>query len=265
MNNDYTLPHSSDGKSSLVCAPPWYFGGRVLEVVFETDRSQFSNLLPAPLEFTEQAMVGVSFVEMTSVNSQSMAFERPERSQFYECLIKLKCAFNGSKGWYVPTAWVDKDFSLMRGFLLGFGKKLGRISITKLHRLNPMIGGAKPGAKIAATCEGSDGSFVRADFEYVEEVHNDIYAGLKMYTTRHYPSACGRHSDVHELVELVAENYVKDRIWSGKGTVDISVSCYDEVTRLVPGRLCSARIYDEGFKLLGTRVVFDYNATERSQ
>ncbi len=65
----------------------------------------------------------------------------------------LACSFNGKPGYFVPYIWVDNDFTLIRGFIQGFPKKLGRIYVTRLHEMNPKIGGKKIGAKVKGICE----------------------------------------------------------------------------------------------------------------
>lgn len=50
----------------------------------------------------------------------------------------LQCSYQGEVGYLVPFIWVDNDFTLMRGFIQGFPKTLGRIYMTKLHEMNPI-------------------------------------------------------------------------------------------------------------------------------
>lgn len=255
----YTLPLSEDGGSSLVESPPWYFGGHVVEIAFRTEPALFRQLLPEPLTPGPHGCIAaVSVVDMTSVGGPETAFERPDRSQFHECLLKMHCAFEGAPGWYVPATWVDKDFSLMRGFLMGFGKKLARICMTRLHPLNAMIGGARPGARISAVCEAFGQTRIAARFRYDRPQTEDIFAGTGMYLMRHYPAADGRGPIVRELVAVEAQDAVKQDIWRGHGEVEIEVSRFDAATRLQPLEIFSARVFDEGFTLLGTRVIHRY-------
>ena len=84
----------------------------------------------------------VWFPDWVSVSEgrPDLAFINPERSNYRECLVMLACSFNGKPGYFVPYIWVDNDFTLIRGFIQGFPKKLGRIYVTRLHELNPKIG-----------------------------------------------------------------------------------------------------------------------------
>ncbi|HET6333210.1 MAG TPA: acetoacetate decarboxylase family protein [Polyangiales bacterium] len=260
----YTLPLSEDGESSLVQAPPWYFGGHVVEIAFRVEPAVFRRLLPEPLAPSPHGyLAAVSIVDMTSVADAETAYLRPERSQFHECLIKMYCTFEGVAGWYVPATWVDKDFSLMRGFLMGFGKKLAQISVTRLHPLNRAIGGVQAGAKISAICEAFGQARIAARFCYERRESEDMYAGAGMYLMRHYPTPDGSGVAVRELVAIEARDAVKDAIWSGRGEVEIEQSRFDAVTRLQPLEVISARVFDEGFTLLGTKVIHRYDSPKR--
>jgi acetoacetate decarboxylase len=136
----YTLPLSPKGRTSLVDPPPWHYGGEVMHLNFMADPKRVKALLPEPLEMGSSPGEGaVWFVEWVSVSESNLdlSFVNPERSIYRECIVMIRCHFKGEPGYYVPYIWVDNDFTLMRGFVQGFPKKLGRVHITKLHDLTP--------------------------------------------------------------------------------------------------------------------------------
>lgn len=256
----YTLPLSPSGQSSLVPKPPWFFGGDAIDIAFRTDVEMFKRFLPEPFELSDEpGLMAITVVDMTSVSDAEAMARFPERSQYRECLIKLHCSLNGQKGWYVPMTWVNNDFTLMRGFIQGFGKKLAQIHISKLHDLNPMIGGKRPGAKLSAICESFHGVHFELGIELESETEEDHFAGNTMFVMRHFPDI--ENPDklvVHEISELVVRNARKAEIWQGSGTVKIRETDSEEITCLQPLEIVNARIFREGFELVGGRVLHKF-------
>ena len=121
--------------------------GTLCNLLFKADEKKIKALLPPPLEIGPYPGEGVVwFVEWVSVSDSNpdLAFINPERSTYHECIVMVGCQFEGVPGYYVPYIWVDNDFTLMRGFIQGFPKKLGRIHITKLHDLTPQGPARRP-------------------------------------------------------------------------------------------------------------------------
>ena len=140
----YSLPLSPKGQCSIVDAPPWFYGGEVLHLTFKADEGKLRGLIPPPLEMGDNPSQGaVWFVEWVSASESrsDLAFINPERALYRECFVAVSCQYNGVPGSFVPYIWVDNDFTLARGFIQGFPKKLGRIYLTRLHELTPKIGG----------------------------------------------------------------------------------------------------------------------------
>ncbi|HDR8040748.1 TPA: acetoacetate decarboxylase family protein [Bacillus cereus] len=257
----FTLPLSPNGTSTLIEAPPWGFGGDSLEVSFEVDLQMFCRFLPEPFELSSQpGLISVTFVDMTSLGNPELAYANPERTQYRECLIKMHCKFKDQEGWFVPLSWVDKDFSLLRGFIQGFGKKLGNIHLTKFHDLNPLIGSKEAGKKMKAICESFNGLHIEAGITLEQEVTEDIYAGNSMFVIRHYPDIEDpTQLLVHEVSELVVRNVRKESIWKGNGEISIYGNKTDEYLQLLqPKKVVQARIFSEGFELLGGKVLHRY-------
>ncbi len=130
----YILPLSPKGKAPVIDAPPWHYGGDVMHLVFKANEKKLRALLPPPLEPGPNPGEGVVwFVEWVSASDANpdLASVNPERSLYHECIIMVGCQFKGVPGYYVPYIWVDNDFTLLRGFIQGFPKKLGRVPYHK--------------------------------------------------------------------------------------------------------------------------------------
>ncbi len=90
----YSLPLSPKGQTSIVDAPPWYYGGEVLCLTFEADERKVRALIPPPLEMGPNPGQGaVWFVEWVSASEArpDLAFINPERSLYRECFVVVGC------------------------------------------------------------------------------------------------------------------------------------------------------------------------------
>lgn len=261
----YSLPLSPGGKASLVTRPPWFFGGDAVELAYLADARLVQSFLPWPFQPSAHlGLISITMVDMTSLSCYEEAFDNPERTQYRECLIKIHCQIGDKTGWYVPMTWVDKDFSLLRGFIQGFGKRLGSIHMTKFHDLNPLIGGKRPGAKIRAICESFNGIHIDVGLELNEQTSSDVFVGLSpegtsMFVTRHFPDIENpANLTVHEVSELVVTGARKDDIWLGSGELRLYGNASEDVLSLQPLRVLGARCFREGFELRGGRVIYRY-------
>src|SRR4029079_19089055 len=55
----------------------------------------------------------------------------PVRSQYREFFLVVNALLDGEPVTTCPYIWVDTDFALVRGWIQGFPKKLGRIDMTR--------------------------------------------------------------------------------------------------------------------------------------
>ena len=101
----YCLPITPEGRSSIMDAPPWHYGGNILQVLFRTDVSEVKRLVPPPLKPGPDPGLGlVWFVEWISVSDSNpeLVFINPERTQYKECLVAVSCQHDGEAGFTVP-------------------------------------------------------------------------------------------------------------------------------------------------------------------
>lgn len=255
----YSLPLSPSGQSSLVSSPPWYFGGDVLEIAFLANKEILQQFIPSPLKLCEDGIAAVSIVDMTSISEKEFAYDRPELTQYRECLLKILCEFEGRRGWFVPTTWVNTDFSLLRGFIQGFGKQLGQIHITKFHKMNTLIGERVIGSKIKGICEVFNSIHISLGLSISKETTDDYFKGISMFVMRHYPDIeNSSQTIVQELSELQVKDYRKSEILVGEGEINIMSLNRSEWANIQPLKVISARCFSEGFKLIGGKILHKY-------
>lgn len=258
----YTLPLSPEGKSALVEPPPWHYGGEVIEIMFKADPDRVRELIPPPLEMgLEPGMCLLWFVHWISVSDSNpeLVYINPERTQYNECLVMVGCQLNGEPGYLVSYAWVDNDFTLMRGFVQGFPKKLGRIYMTQLHDMNPVVGGKRAGARLRGICEAHGERIVTASLALTRLAQPTERPPVRFYLLRHFPDIEDpQRPAVQEIVESVVSHVEVGEIWAGEGEVSVAASEIEEVAALKPTEVRGGFLMSMGLTLAGGRVLYRY-------
>jgi acetoacetate decarboxylase len=258
----YSLPLSPKGQSSIVDPPPWHYGGEVLRLTFKADERKVEALIPPPLEMGPNPGQGaVLFVEWVSVSEArpDLAFINPERALYRECIVTVGCQYKGVPGNFVSYIWVDNDFTLARGFIQGFPKKLGRIYLTRLHELTPKIGGRQVGAKVKGICDVNAQRIVEGSMTFTRPSKPSELPPGRTYLMRHFPSIEDPiRPAVHELTAaIVSDVKIKD-MWAGDAQIKFFESPFEEVADLGPIEAQGAFFYSQGMTITGGKVIHKY-------
>jgi acetoacetate decarboxylase len=255
----YMLPLSPEGHASLLDAPPWHYGGEVMHLTFKAEADRVRRLIPSPLQVGPNPGEGVVwFVEWVSVSEANpdLSFINPERSLYRECIIMVGCQFEGVPGYYVPYIWVDNDFTLMRGFIQGFPKKLGRVHMTKLHNLTPKIGGKKIGAKMKGICLSHEDRIVEGSLVFTRQAALGEIPPVKFYLMRHFPDFENPDKPlVHDITVSTVTNVTLADAWTGDGTIRFFPSPFEEVYDLGKLEVTGGFFYSLGLTITGGKVI----------
>ncbi len=149
----FSYPLTPNGISSVVGDLPWHYGTENLNIVYKTNPAAVAAYLPEPLEPGDDPdTVYVSFSKWYSLwdNQRDMAFVNPERARYNETIVWVSSAYKGQQGQTCLFSWVDNDFTLARGWFMGFPKKLGLTYQSEYHALNPAMNAVGIGSKIRA-------------------------------------------------------------------------------------------------------------------
>jgi Acetoacetate decarboxylase (ADC) len=120
-----------------------------------------------------------------------MAFTNPERTQYQECAIWVGCLFQGTAGQFCLQIWVSNDFTLARGWFMGFAKRLGQIYLTEYHPLNPRMPLLGPGAKMKGYVCAHGKRLIEGTLEIEKKIACEELPrpmGLPIFHIRHFPS-----------------------------------------------------------------------------
>lgn len=258
----YTLPLSLEGKAALIDPPPWHYGGDVMHLIFEGNKEKMSALLPPPLVPGPNPGLGVLwFVEWVSVSDSrpDLASVNPERSMYRECIVMIECQFEGVPGYYVPYIWVDNDFTLMRGFIQGFPKKLGSIYITRLHDYTPVIGGRKEGATMKGICVAHAERIVEGSLTLHRPIQPEEVPPVKFYLMRHLPDY--ENSDGISVLEITTSTVTNVKVgnaWAGNSEICLLPSPFEEVAELGPISPSGGYSFSIGITITGGKVLYRY-------
>jgi hypothetical protein len=139
----------------------------------------------------------------------------------------------------------ENDFTLARGWFMGFAKRLGQIYLTEYHPLNPRMPLFGPGAKMKGYVCAHGERLIEGTLEIEKKIACEELPrpmGLPIFHIRHFPSIVrGAPPSVLELVRLGAENvrYGED-IWAGRGTLRFFPSEIEEHLPLAPLEILGA-------------------------
>ena len=265
----FTYPLTPTGKSALLGGFPWHYGTEYLNIVYRTDPAKIAAWLPEPLELSKKNpdIAYVAFSKWWSVwdGCKEMAFINPERTQYKEAAVWVGCSFKGQEGQICLPIWVDNDFSMARGWMMGFYKKLGQIDITDYNPQNPVMPAEGPGTKLKGIVSSHGERLIEGSIEIEKEISREELPkpmGLPLFHIRHFPSIIpGEKPAVCELVKLGAANWkYGESIWSGKGSLKFYESEIEEHTDFAPIETLGAYRFRNGYTFPGAERVYDWNA-----
>ena len=239
------------GQTSAVEKGPWHYGADYITVYFEADVSKLSLLVPKPFEVERgPGMAYVCEIISVSDSGAEMVSTNPDRTIYHEAAIGVKCRFREKGGIFFPVMWVTTEWSLLRGLLNGYQKRLAdRISLTKLHPLNPGLELVGEGTKFAGFCVKGAEITLSVNVEVQKRgTPSDLPAFGSTFGLRRFPRTDGSQGSVDEAVEILKSNSRISDVWLGSGSVQTSL---DIGTPKVSG----GAIYRSGFTISGSKVL----------
>jgi hypothetical protein len=259
----FCYPLTPGGRSSLVGHLPWHYATQYLTIVYRTDPEAIASFLPEPIELGPHAGIAyVAFSKWWSLweNEKDMAYINPERTQYKEAAVWVECSHRGQPGQMCLMIWVDNDFTMARGWFMGFPKKLGQVYFTEYNSLNPAMppvgGGTRFKGFVAAHGERLiEGTAVVKDAVTPRELPNPI--GLPIFHMRHFPGITpGSTDSVSQLVKLGATNFrYGETVWAGEGSLKFIPSEIEEHTLLSPTEVLGAYVYSSGYTFPGAEIL----------
>jgi acetoacetate decarboxylase len=234
----FMFPRSPRGRASIVAAPPWHYSGDVLTVEYRTEPSNVEAMLPDGVSPAPEdpGAVAIIWADWQSCSDSREELLDPIRSQYKECFVVVRCAFEGEVYSRCVYIWVDKDFALARGWFQGYPKKLGSIWITRpisVGRAGPRL---EPGGVMAATVAANDRRLaeVRVTLRGSSDSGGFVNA-LPMLHSRWLPSiAADGEPSLDELVALSSSDVELGECWVGDAELTLFEAPGEELYALQP-------------------------------
>ncbi|MBE7473381.1 MAG: acetoacetate decarboxylase [Anaerolineae bacterium] len=257
----YTAPLSPDGRASLVPPPPWHYSGDFLIVEYRTNPDNVIALLPPELEPADDpGAVCAMFADWQSCSADFHELVDPIQSQYKEFMLIVGCKYQGQPASRCVYIWVDKDFSMYRGWIQGFPKKLGSIHLTRLFPVGQGTPRLEPGARFGATCAANDRQIARAVVTLREiSKTGPTVNGPPMYNTRHFPAASGLHPTIFELVRAGGYDREVSDIWEGEAELRLYDDTLEDLQAIAPREIIKGFRFSFGYSVDGVTVLAQHN------
>lgn len=237
------------GPASAVERGPWHYGADYAAVYFRGELQPLRQLVPPPF-VVEDGLCLAYVCEIVSVaeSAPDMVVSRPDRTVYNEAAVGVKCRFRDLQGVYFPVMWVTTEWSLLRGILNGYQKRLAdRISMTKLHPLNPGLSQVSPGAKFSGFCVKGLGQVLSLEVTVRRSgAPSDLPTFGSTFGVRKFPKTEETQEAVDEPVVILKSNSKMSDVWIGEGTLKTEVD-FGRV------ELLSGAVYRSGFTISGSK------------
>jgi hypothetical protein len=239
------------GPTSAIERGPWHYGADYITVYFKAEPSKLAKLVPRPFRVDDGFCIAY-VCEIISVgdSKEEMVAAQPDRTTYQEAAVGVRCLFGKRRGVFYPAMWVTTEWSLLRGLLNGYQKRLAdKISLTKLHPLNPGLKPLSPGMKLGGFCvKGSETTLSLKVTLERKGSPAELPSFGSTFGMRKFPRTDPTQGTVDEPVEVLKSNSRVSDVWTGRGSTE-TVLGVGEVKPV------SAAIYRSGFTISGSKVL----------
>jgi hypothetical protein len=239
------------GETSAIERGPWHYGADYVTVYFKGSVRELASLVPNPFVVDDgSCMAYVCEIISVADSGAGMVGTEPDRTVYQEAAVGVKVKFGDRKGIYYPVMWVTTEWSLLRGLLNGYQKRLAdKIALTKLHPLNPGLKPVAPGSVFGGFCVKGSERTLSLNVEVQRGgVPVDLPAFGPTFGTRKYPRTDGSQGEVDEPVEILKSNSRVSDVWLGAGKLETTL----DVGEISPD---SGAVYRGGFTISGSKVL----------
>ncbi|ARM74708.1 acetoacetate decarboxylase family protein [Acidianus manzaensis] len=250
----FTLPISKSGKSQIVPPPPWIYAIEMIGVDILFNKDNLSELVPSPLEAEGEGFIYIAKIFTIAGNRYELLYEDPEETKYMESAVFLKVKYKGNIYTYSPFMWVDKDMPLIRGWLLGYPKKLAIISMSEFHKLLEGYEGPKAGITVGGYALRNGKEIVRMKINLKEKVDKSPIPYGPIVQFRRFPSVQDGQ-DVYELGQIISSDFKLGEVWKGDAEISLGSSINDELNLLKAESIISGYYLNWAFKQHGFKVL----------
>lgn len=233
----YSIPFSPEGKASLVSATPHHYGGQFIFVDYRAEVNEVAKFLPAPLEPDPDGRAFAIVNELFCVpgNNAELSHTNPQRTQYTEGVVGVRCSYNGTPGSYITALWVTKDWSMTFGQFFGWPKKIANIHLTRVPPLHPTLKPIGVGSNVRGVVsrEGYRLLDVSVKLDNKEEDSAAPQFGW-LYSVRFFPEMGPTVPEVKQLIRNRVQDPRAINVYSGDASIEFGHSDNEELLPLKP-------------------------------
>jgi acetoacetate decarboxylase len=249
----WSLPLSATGASSYVPAPPWHYSGDFLVVEYDADPEAACSFLPPELELGDPpgAMAAI-FADWQSCSDSGEELLDPIRSQYREFFVVIAARHGEEPVTRCPLMWVDKGFSLYRGWLQGFPKKEGSIWMTRPVTVGRAGARLEAGGRFGATAAANDRRLAEATVTLTGlSPTGPTVNAPPLVNTRYLPAWDPDGETFSEHVFAGGRDREISPIWEGDATLRLFDTPDSELAALAPRRVGKGFWFSFGYTVDG--------------
>lgn len=246
-----------EGRANLVDGGDYGWGADVVAVHFRADPDRLQRLLPGSLRVDEgRCTAYVGRFHNTSAQRPRAMLDNPGAAYYEEAALTIACTHGERRGNFPAFVWVSREFSLVRGWLNGYPKKLGDVSFARPHALNPVTGGVAQGAVAAGICSRNGFMLLRVGIDVeAQGTAADLRGRPSTFGHRSWPALDPTQTAVSEIVEVNRSDLRVADVWTGKPHLTLGEAPDEELDWFQPLSLEGAVLYSYGFRIAGARVI----------
>lgn len=249
----FTNPLSPRGTASTVEPTPHFISADALRVTFRAGEDVARDYLPDGLEPVDGGLGFAYVADMLKVSADEpeQTYKAPQRTQYGEGIIGFYCEHDGVRGRFSAFIWVDKDWSMQFGTVMGWPKKIGTIHRTRLNPYNPAMGPVGPGTRLKGTVHRQGKLVFEVGVKVEREEQpgaNAAQHGQRAYLLRHIPSVGPKLPEIRQLVALPLGQSRTGDMFSGEPHLLIGDADNEDLEPLRDVELVRGDIYKSGWQ-----------------
>lgn len=247
----FSNPVSPTGRASLVEPTPHHISADAIRVVFKAGEDVARRYLPEPLEPVEDGLGFAYVADMLKVSAAEPAqpYLNPERTQYGEGIVGFYCKYGELRGRFSAFIWVTQDWSMGFGQLMGWAKKMGTVSRTRLNPFNPGMSELGAGVQLGGVVHRYGERLLRVgiDIERAEPADQLPSYGDRGFMLRYFPSVGPEIPETRQLVSLKLQNVRTGDVFSGVPSLEFGSSDSEELEPLHDAEPVRAYAYRQGW------------------
>ena len=251
------FPRTTSGAASLLPPPPWHYSGDLITIEYRTDPSIIRRFLPPEVDLAhddeDPGAVAFIWADWQSCGDDGSELLDPIRAQYREAFVVVRCRYDGKLFSRCLFIWVDKDFSLVRGYIQGYPKKMGSI-----HQTRPItVGRAGPkleaGGIFGTTLAVNDRRLATGTMTLTGVGDsNGFVNGHPMLHNRWFPRIeLDGVDSLDEVVTMSGVNVELGPVFKGTATIELFDSPTEELSALVPHEMIGGYFRSVGTTFAG--------------